>query len=134
MPELNGTAKHPPKWKLEYLTFAPSKLHPPASQRANSGTATETERGGEEEEEEEESVRGKKSKGGGGWSYPIPLKHLPKSLRNATRTKSKYAPYKMEDLTIPSWLRLARRLGRTKNAKLRKRFRRYMYMGADEEL
>lgn len=101
-----GSAKHPPKWKLEYVTFEPSKLHPPVAENLTSEKF---------------------------W-YPIPLKHLPKSLRNATAQKSKFAPYKMADLTIPSWLRLVQRLGRTKNVKLRKRFRRYMYMGASEEL
>lgn len=99
MPDLNGTAEQPPKWRLEYLTFAPAALHPPK------GTAP-----------------------------PIPLKQLPRSLRNATRTRSRYAPYRMADLTLPSWTNLARQLAQTKNAKLRKRFRRFMYMGADEEL
>lgn len=100
---MNGTAKHPPKWKLEYLTFEPSKLHPPSAEAGQDVTAAR-------------------------WR-PIPLKHLPKTLRNATVTKSKYAPYKMADLTIPSWLRLVRRLGKAKHGKLRQRFRRYMYMG-----
>ena len=112
IPDLDGTEKHPPKWKLEYLTFEPARLHPP-------GSALEL------GEDADAAARA--------W-YPIPLKQLPKSLRNATVTKRKFAPYKMADLTIPSWLRLVRRLGQTKNAKLRQRFRRYMYMGANGEL
>ncbi|CAL1700593.1 unnamed protein product [Somion occarium] len=106
MPDLNATTnkrKRPPKYKLEYLTFHPSLLHPP-SEGARSG-----------------------------FHYPLPLRNLPRSLRNSTVTKSKYAPYGMHDLTIPSWLKLARRLGKAKHKKLRARFRRYMYMGADEE-
>ncbi|KAI0347563.1 hypothetical protein BDW22DRAFT_1352033 [Trametopsis cervina] len=115
LPDMNGTAKHPPQWRLEYLTFAPPNLHPPSA--ATTGTATD----------DAATVR---------FAYPIPLKHLPKKLRDASAnvTKSKYAPYGMEDLTIPSWLRLVRRLGRAKHAKLRRRFKQYMYMGADQEL
>ncbi|KAI0081809.1 endopolyphosphatase [Panus rudis PR-1116 ss-1] len=101
IPNLNGTGKRPPKFKLEYLTFAPTSLHPPAT-------------------------------GARGW-YPIPLKNLPRSLRNATVTRSKYAPYRMADLTIPSWVKLAQRLAKPRQTKLRGRFRRYMYMGADDE-
>ena len=104
IPNLNETTgKWAPKFKLEYLTYDPSLLHPP------------------------EGFEGSQ------FHYPIPLKNLPRSLRNSTVTKSKYAPYEMQDLTIPSWLKLARRLGQTKHQKLRARFRRYMYMGADEE-
>lgn len=107
LPNMSGTEKHPPKWKLEYLTFAPARLHPPAGAGAG-----------------ESLVK---------FDYPVPLKHLPRSLRNATVTKSKYAPYKMADLTVPSWATLARRLAKTKNEKLRRRFKKYMYMGAGEE-
>ncbi|KAK7695800.1 hypothetical protein QCA50_000438 [Cerrena zonata] len=104
IPNLNETTgKRAPKFKLEYLTFEPSLLHPPEGLEASQ------------------------------FHYPIPLKNLPRSLRNSTVTKSKYAPYKMQDLTIPSWLKLARRLGKAKHQKLRTRFRRYMYMGLDEE-
>ena len=67
--------------------------------------------------------------------YPIPLRHLPRKLRTAGTTKSKFAPYAMADLTIPSWAGLARRLAEVgKNSKLRRRFRRYMYQGANAEL
>ncbi|KZT12740.1 uncharacterized protein LAESUDRAFT_13671 [Laetiporus sulphureus 93-53] len=97
-----GDKKHAPKYKLEYLTYPVSVLHPPRV--ADTGT----------------------------FLYPIPLRHLPKSLRNATITKSKYAPYSLADLTIPSWTDLARRLGDVTEKKLRKRFRRFMYMGGEE--
>jgi len=109
LPNLTGTAKHPPKYKLEYLTFAPSALHGPKP--AGTKTGTELAKG---------------------WR-PIPMRHLPKSLRNATVVKSKYAPYEMEDLTIPSWMALAGRLARAKHEKLRGRFRRYMYQGSQNE-
>lgn len=112
MPNLTGTEKHPPKWKLEYLTFAPHALHPPTAGGDEAGTQT-AER----------------------FVYPIPLRHLPRKLRDANVTSSKYAPYRMADLTIPSWAELARRLAEAKkNAKLRRRFRQYMYMGANGEL
>lgn len=115
MPLLNGTKKRPPKYRLEYLTFAPALLHPTSSPNANTTTT--------------DGDVAKKA-----W-HPIPLRHLPRSLRNSTVTKSgKYAPYRMEDLTIGSWLKLARKLGKGKNEKLRKKFRKYMYMGADKEL
>jgi len=95
--------KHRPKYKLEYLTHAVSSLHPPRQEAAAK------------------------------FHYPIPLKHLPRSLRNATISRSKYAPYDLADLTIPSWLELARRLADPAETTLRKRFRRYMYMGAGGE-
>ena len=108
MPNLTGTARRPPKWKLEYLTFAPQALHPPAA-----ATTAQRET----------------------FAYPIPLKRLPRTLRDANVTASKYAPYGMEDLTIPSWAGLARRLAKAgKNSKLRRRFRQYMYQGANAEL
>ncbi|KAI0796639.1 Metallo-dependent phosphatase-like protein [Abortiporus biennis] len=105
MPNLTTTKKSPPKYKLEYMTFSPASLH------ASAGL----------EEEMSGNVR-----------YPIPLRHLPRSLRNSTVTKSKYAPYEMRDLTIPSWTDLARRLAKPKHEKLRKTFRKFMYMGAEE--
>jgi endopolyphosphatase len=96
-----ATAKRPPKWKLEYLTYRVTALHPDPDQ----------ELGGDAE-----------------FIYPVPLRHLPRSLRdNTTATKSKYAPYKMDDLTIPSWLKLARKLGEPEAVKLRERFKRYMF-------
>jgi len=61
----------------------------------------------------------------------IPSKNLPKSLRNGRGAK--YAPYSMEDLTIRSWIELAQRLGDRENMKLRKKFRKYMFMGHKEE-
>lgn len=39
----------------------------------------------------------------------------------------------MEDLTIPSWIGLAKRMANPKHQKLRARFRKYMYVGLDEE-
>lgn len=89
---------HPPKFKLEYLTFDPTALHPQNNESR--------------------------------FHYPVPLQHLPRSLRNSTVTISKYAPYRMNDLTIPSWLCLARKLAKSK--KLRKRFKEYMFMGGEE--
>ncbi|OCH94072.1 endopolyphosphatase [Obba rivulosa] len=105
MPNLGDSdRKHPPKYKLEYLTYPVESLHPPREATAEAK-----------------------------FHYPIPLKQLPRSLRNATISSSKYAPYEVEDLTIPSWLELARRLGDPAEAKLRKRFKKYMYMGAGGE-
>ena len=65
-----------------------------------------------------------------GW-VPIPLGQLPKSIRKWNGTGSvpgKYVPYKLADLTVGSWLRLAARLGDKKRERLRQRFGRYMYM------
>ncbi|KAL0579696.1 Endopolyphosphatase [Marasmius crinis-equi] len=59
---------------------------------------------------------------------PIPHKLLPKSLRNGTITKSKYAPYELEDLTVGSWYELAVRLGKSEKKKLGQRFKEYMYL------
>ncbi|KAI0759898.1 Metallo-dependent phosphatase-like protein [Irpex lacteus] len=127
LPDMNGTAKKPPKWKLEYLTFAPSKLHPPKT--TGETTAQQWENTTVVEGAEIAQGKGKEK-----FLYPVPLKRLPKKLRQPDVKKSKYAPYKMADLTIPSWLRLVKRLGKKKNEKLRQRFRRYMYMGANAEL
>ncbi|KAG6900961.1 hypothetical protein C0993_004398 [Termitomyces sp. T159_Od127] len=69
----------------------------------------------------------------GTFRYPIPLERLPKSLRNSSVTESKYAPYSMADLTIPSWVELAQRLGDETEGALRERFRENMYMGGEEE-
>lgn len=127
---MNGSAKHPPRWKLEYLTFELSKLHPPRVATRTGATLARWENATGADAEIGQVTEMRKER----FVYPVPLKQLPKKLRTANVTASKYAPYKMEDLTIPSWLRLVRRLGRAKHAKLRKRFRRYMYMGANEEL
>ncbi|KAI0254387.1 Metallo-dependent phosphatase-like protein [Lactifluus subvellereus] len=90
-----------PKFKLEYMTYRLESLHP-----------------GDVEGTSE-------------FQYPIPLKQLPKSLRQGNVTSSKFAPYRMDDLTIPSWVELARRLGDPSRKKLRRRFKRYMYMGEE---
>jgi len=65
------------------------------------------------------------------FQHPIPLKQLPKSLREGDVTSSKFAPYGIDDLTIPSWVGLARRLGDPTRKKLRRRFKKYMYMGEE---
>lgn len=62
----------------------------------------------------------------------IPKKNIPKSLRHGRGAK--YAPYSMDDLTIPSWIKLARRLGDGDNGKLRKQFKKYMFMGHGDEV
>ncbi|KAG2141710.1 Metallo-dependent phosphatase-like protein [Suillus bovinus] len=62
----------------------------------------------------------------------VPLRNLPKSLREGGVTESKLAPYELNDLTIPSWLDLACELGQPRERKLRKRFRKYMYMGGKD--
>jgi len=89
---------HAPHFKLEYLTFAATDLHP----RPSGGHSSIV--------------------------YPMPLRLLPRSLRNANVTSSKYTPYGMGDLTIGSWIRLGQRLGDEKEKRVRKRYRRYMYM------
>lgn len=61
----------------------------------------------------------------------IPRGNLPKSLRHGRG--SKYAPYSMKDLTIPSWVELAWKLGDRENRGLRKKFTKYMFMGHGEE-
>ena len=61
----------------------------------------------------------------------IPKQYLPKALRNGGG--SKYAPYSLEDLTIPSWVGLAKKLGDKENGKLRRKFREYMFMGHEGE-
>ncbi|KAG1820175.1 Metallo-dependent phosphatase-like protein [Suillus subaureus] len=63
---------------------------------------------------------------------PVPLRNLPKSLREAGVTKSELAPYGLHDLTIPSWLDLACKLGKPREKKLRKQFKKYMYMGGED--
>ncbi|KAI0307327.1 endopolyphosphatase [Multifurca ochricompacta] len=93
-----------PKFKLEYLTYRLEALHP----------------------------SGDNIEGRGEFNYPIPLKQLPKSIREGNVTSSKFVPYRMDDLTIPSWVGLARLLGDPLKAKLRRRFKQYMYMGDDD--
>lgn len=64
--------------------------------------------------------------------YPVPLRNLPRSLRNDTITKSTYAPYCMRDLTVSSWITLARKFADPKRKKLRKLFKKFMFMGGEE--
>ncbi|KAH9938626.1 uncharacterized protein B0H18DRAFT_1081217 [Fomitopsis serialis] len=59
--------------------------------------------------------------GEGGFRYPIPLRHLPRTLRNATGEGAGR-----------SWAGLGRRLAAGTEKALRKRFRGFMYMGGDE--
>jgi len=65
--------------------------------------------------------------------YPVPLRHLPESLREPGMEKSKYCPYGMDDLTIPSWIRLARKVVDEKRLQLRKKFRQYMFVSGPKE-
>ncbi|KAJ7771376.1 endopolyphosphatase [Mycena maculata] len=52
--------------------------------------------------------------------YPVPLKNLP------SRIKKRQTPYKLEDLTVGSWVALARKMGNS--TKLGSFFKTYMYM------
>lgn len=138
MGEANETVR--PKFRLEYLTYALPSLYPPPSS-AGSEDDDEIEPGSDAGDVraptsrslDVEKKRGK-NKRGGGFAYPVPLKQLPRSLRvqNETRTKSKYAPYRLADLTVGSWVKFARRLGDKERTKLRARFTRFMYMGGEE--
>ncbi|KDN50962.1 hypothetical protein RSAG8_00591, partial [Rhizoctonia solani AG-8 WAC10335] len=59
----------------------------------------------------------------------IPEHLLPPELRGGsieTLTKSRYAPFGLHDLTIPSWIKFARKLGQKK--KLWMRFREAMFL------
>ncbi|KAF6762120.1 endopolyphosphatase [Ephemerocybe angulata] len=62
-------------------------------------------------------------------NFLIPARHLPGELLAENTTKSKFAPYSLPDLTIPSWVRLAKRIADEKRVKLRKRFKKYMFSG-----
>lgn len=95
-----------PDFKLEYVTFQPERLHP--SERIEGGAGNE-------------------------FTYPIPLENLPRSLRAGNVSASKFTPYGLEDLTVGSWMSLARRLAEERRDELRKQFRQYMYLGAAEE-
>ena len=64
------------------------------------------------------------------FAYPIPKRHLPRPLRSSTAMKS--TPYGLADLTIPSWTRLARRVGRKKGKTMRQRFKEFMSMGREQ--
>ncbi|KAL5530139.1 hypothetical protein ACEPAF_6396 [Sanghuangporus sanghuang] len=64
----------------------------------------------------------------------FPMKELPKSLRNddggddgaeVAKKGRKYTPYELSDLTIGSYLSLARRLGDSKEGRVRALFRRH---------
>jgi endopolyphosphatase len=63
------------------------------------------------------------------FDYPIPLKLLPKALRPAGHGNSKYTPYELRDLTVQSWVGLAKEIADPANKRLRERFREYLWMG-----
>jgi endopolyphosphatase len=114
LPDLaESTKKNPPRYRMEYLTFDIDALRPPETQGP------------------EQLDGGSTVKKHVHWVPPVPKHLLPKSLREGNRTKSKFAPYQMEDLTIPSWIEFARNLGKSKQ--LWKQFIGFMYMGEEME-
>ncbi|KAG8680873.1 hypothetical protein FRC09_017905 [Ceratobasidium sp. 395] len=59
----------------------------------------------------------------------VPKHLLPPELQDGSigsTTKSRYAPFGLDDLTIPSWIKFARRMGRKK--KLWRRFEEAMFL------
>ncbi|TDL29508.1 hypothetical protein BD410DRAFT_26204 [Rickenella mellea] len=64
---------------------------------------------------------------------PIPAREVPGRLRNGSYN-GRLVPYSMDDLTIGSWVSLGRQLGNPKKRKLRKRFRRYLYLGLEDDV
>jgi endopolyphosphatase len=104
-------AKKAPVFELEYTTFRTDVLRP------KNGTQAEV-------------------AGAGGVIYPIPPSHLPRSLRPGgdAHGKTKRTPYAMQDLTVSSWLKLARTLGNTTEEKMRARFRTFMTVSAGGEV
>ncbi|KAG8819890.1 Endopolyphosphatase [Serendipita sp. 399] len=121
-----------PKFKLEYLTFSIDALRPPNTTNITALMTTMTMNGTSTNSSfplplssELEALWKKQKK----WIPPIPKHLLPKSLRQVNRTRSKFVPYAMDDLTIPNWIGFARRLG--KSNKMWKRFLRFMYMGLE---
>ncbi|EKM80275.1 hypothetical protein AGABI1DRAFT_120307 [Agaricus bisporus var. burnettii JB137-S8] len=62
--------------------------------------------------------------GSGDWE-PVPVRHLPRALREGRKGK-RYAPYGLRDLTVGSWVGLGRRLGQGAEKRVRRRFREYM--------
>lgn len=56
----------------------------------------------------------------------MPVKQLPKRLRQPTNETNKFTPYSMDDLTIGSWMELGRRLGAGDDKKLRRKFKSFM--------
>lgn len=70
------------------------------------------------------------------WHYPVPMKQLPRALREGNWTGhegQKFLPYELEDLTVGSWLSLGRRLADRTEKKLRKQYRKFMYHGLGHE-
>ena len=68
-----------------------------------------------------------------GSAGPVPNRELPKSLRKGTKrdAKGKFVPYGLPDLTVGSWLALADKLGGNGAKTVKKRFRKYMFMGGE---
>ena len=135
LPDLDEADEaHRPKFKLEYTTFPVTALRPEPGPEPERGLEVEGEgedegEAGGAEAEAAEGVSAQKKK----FAYPIPRRHLPRTLKNGTVHRSKkYAPYALEDLTVGAWAGLARRLGRAKGKGLRQRFREFMYMGGGE--
>jgi endopolyphosphatase len=116
LPDLGESKrKSPPRYRMEYLTFDIDALRPP--------NQTDTSVPGQ--------LDGEMVKKRVHWVPPVPKHLLPKSLRDGNRTKSKFTPYRMDDLTIPSWIEFARELGGSR--RLWKQFIGFMYMGEEVE-
>ena len=135
LPDLDeADEEHRPKFKLEYTTFPVTALRPEPGPEPEPGLEVEGEgedegEAGGAEAEGAEGVSAQKKK----FAYPIPKRHLPRTLRNSTVGKSKkYAPYGLADLTVASWAGLGSRMGRSKGKQLRQRFKEFMYMGGGE--
>ncbi|KAH9943409.1 uncharacterized protein BXZ73DRAFT_97450 [Epithele typhae] len=138
MPDLDEAKEgDSPKYKLEYTTLPVHTLHPDSSGETRAGVGEDTEDaewndGGGDDGDGDDGTRhtagaAKKAE------WPIPRRHLPRSLRNSTVSRSKrYAPYGLEDLTVGAWTRLAGELGHAGGKKLRQRFKELMYMGGAE--
>jgi endopolyphosphatase len=113
LPDLGESKKKsPPRYRMEYMTFDIDAIRPPNHNETSVPDG--------------EMLRKRVH-----WVPPVPKHLLPKSLRDGNRTRSKFAPYKMNDLTIPSWIEFARELGGSK--RLWKQFIGFMYMGEEVE-
>jgi endopolyphosphatase len=64
--------------------------------------------------------------GNDGFQQPVPLRSL-RTIRGSKRR------YDLTDLTISSWIGLARRLGNGKESGLRKEFKRYLNVEGSED-
>ena len=103
LPDLDeADEKHRPKFKLEYLTFRTDALHPLAPP-------------GEASAAEDETAVAAARK----FNWPIPKRHLPRSLQNSTMTKAKKKP--LTKTTRNTKRRITKEKGRRKGR------RRYVY-------